>query len=111
MESKAKAYTFESYKKFGIPPSIIHHIAVNNFVVHPNYVDCFSKYFLLYWEGQYIVRECKDGQIRKDGVDYLVIYHNCTRGMILNDPYSQYACSFREPQPEFGLCAYVLISK
>jgi hypothetical protein len=69
----------------------------------------FQSYSLLYWKGSHLLSRIKDGMI--DGV-YQVIYHPpLTRGKILANPETQYALSFRAPNQEYNLPAYVIVGE
>lgn len=104
--------TFDCIRSCGVEPTVVHHIAVNNFVIAPNFSHCFKRYFLLYWSPQHLISQIEGGTIKdSDGNSYIVIYHNTSRGKLLRAPQgSQVALSFREPRAEFRLAAYVLVS-
>lgn len=97
-------------QKYGVTRSVIHHVATNNFAISLFYADCFRTYKLLYWDAQYLLSRVRDGLLEQDGVEYLVIYHRCTRGNVLAAKGSQVALSFRTAKRDFGLVPYVLVS-
>ena len=101
----------EITQKWGVTPSIIHHISLNNFSISDYYRDCFSKYRLLYWSKHHFLKQLVAGVIASEGTDYIVIYHNCTRGKIISaHDFTQLALSFRAAHQEFNVPAYVLVS-
>ena len=86
----------------------------SRFVIDCNNQIYLQSYFLRYWTQEYTLRKISEGlgTIKIDGVSYIAIYHRTTRGRILQlSQEEQLALSFREPAPEFGLPAYVLISQ
>lgn len=96
----------ETYKKYGVTRSTVSYLARNYFSPPSSYLDCFEKFYLLYWTGDYFKRSLIDGKITREGVTYLVIYRKpCIR--IYNS--SQIRCSFRQPKAEFNLPAYVIV--
>jgi len=98
-------------RQFGVTPSIIHHVACNNFSISPFYRDCFDTYNLRYWQADYFLSKVKDGLLCDwSGECFLVVYHGTTRGKVLAAGRSQVALSFRAPREEFGLVPYVLVS-
>ena len=104
----------EAISEYGVPPSIVHHIALNNWTITDAYRDCFSKYYLLHWNTGFMLNQVVDGMIEHDGIDYIVIYHRTTRGQIVHELQTGYKkqvmLSFRKPQYVFELPAYVLIN-
>ena len=106
----SEAGAIPSYKTHGVPRSIIHHIACNNFVVYSEYLDCFSAYYLKYWNATYTLSQITEGTILDAGTEYLVLYGvGTSRGRLKASPESQVALSFRKPAPEFNLPAYVIV--
>lgn len=103
--------SIETYKKYAVLPSLIHHISVNEFVIKDCYRDCFDRYFLLYWSSTHFLDELRSGQITKDNLPYIVIYGcHSSRGRILHSsPESQVAISFRKPKAEFNIPGYALV--
>ena len=92
-------------------PHNLHSLLLNNFVFPRNCREHLSSYFLLYWDGLYFIRNCKEGIVEKDGIKYLVIYHKATsRGKILANPSDKVALSFRNPKKEYNLPAYCLVT-
>ena len=105
-----KLATHFALAKYGITPSCVHYTAVNLFCVPAHMRDCFQHYHLLYWRADYLLQQVSEGALRLSSGDYIVIYHRCTRGQLIENPQSQVALSFRKAQPEFGLAGYVLVS-
>ena len=111
IDSTLECNTFRTIPKYGTTPAIVHHIAANEFSIKDNFRHCFSNYFLLYWKSQYFLSQCHQGTILKDGIRYVVIYgENTSRGKLIQSPEREVALSFRNPKPEFGIPAYVIIS-
>jgi len=95
----------------GTSRTMLTHIASTMFFIPPLYADCFTKRHLLYWQGRHILTQIKSGIITRGDTSYNVIFTGCcTRGSLLSAPLSQYALSFREPNPKYNIPAYVLIS-
>lgn len=100
-----------SIKKYGVQPSLIHHISSNNFRISDTFADCFYLYQLKYWEAKYFLSQVSEGTIKSGGKEFVVIYHNTTRGKILAAaPDTQLALSFRAAQEDFGILPCVLVS-
>lgn len=98
-------------QKWGVSPSIVHHISLNNFSIHQYYRDCFSKYRLLYWSKSHFMQRAVAGIVESEDCEYVIVYHNCTRGRVIQcAEFQQLALSFRAANPEFNLPAYVLVS-
>lgn len=96
--------------KYNLTPSVVHSAAVNYFSLDPKYLPAFSNYFILYWSASHTTSQISAGTILKDKIPYLAVFcKNSSRGKLKANPSSQVALSFRNPQPEFGLPAYVLI--
>lgn len=114
MSNLTQPVVIAAVRKYGVPPSIIQHIAINNFRITQNYRDCFQRYYLLFWRADYLLDQIEQGALKlgfgAERKDWIVVYHKCTRGTLLGDKSAQVALSFREPQPEFGLPAYCLVS-
>ena len=74
-----------------------------------------SKYFIRYWSKEYFLRVTDlspfTGSIPLEGKEFVIIYHKCTRGKILEmQGDTQLALSFRAAIPSLNLPAYVLVS-
>ena len=108
--SNSAPTVINSVKTYGVPPSIIHHISVNNWTINPNYRDCFDIYYLLHWKAEYLLETVHNGELVIGKNKFLVVYHRTTRGKLLASPNSQVAISFRKSKPEFGIPAYALVS-
>jgi hypothetical protein len=66
----------------------------------------FDSYYLLYWEGSYIIKETKGkgGELHHNGTLYQIVYKSpLTRGAICANLQDQYAISFRQPKINCGL--------
>lgn len=73
------------------------------------YMNCLERYYKLHWSSDYFFNRMQDGTITtSDGIQYLLIYRNCTPGMLRTC--GQIQLSFRQAKKEFELCNYVLIS-
>lgn len=89
----------------------LHTLLLNNFVFPKSCRSDLQNYFILYWDGLYFIRHCRGGVIEKDGINYLVIYHkNTSRAKILANPEQKVALSFRNPNKEYDLPAYCLVT-
>ena len=104
------ANVIRAVQTHGVPPSIISHISVNNWTIHPSYRDCFDIYYLLHWQSKYILERISNGALEIGNYSYVVVYHRTTRGRLLAAPEKQVAISFRAAKPEFGIPAYALVS-
>lgn len=103
--------SIESYNKYGVHRSVLQHIASYLKSVPPEFRDCFSTYYKLYWSRDYLIEQLRDSKyfITKDNKQYYVIWKT-SRGTFLNSSEkSQYCLSFRDAQPEFDIPPYVLI--
>lgn len=99
-------------KLYGASISKLRDLSLTYFSIPPHYSHCFSDYYLLYNQGSYILSHSINGTIYRDGIEYIVVYHNdLTRDYIKQNRLEQYALSFRKAQPEFELPAYVLVSR
>lgn len=107
------ATVFETHKKFGVTKSVVRFLATKSFSINSLFRDCFKRYYIIYWTGEYFLFKTKEtgGVLTKDGIEFLILYHNTNRGRIASKKQQQVVLSFREPQPEFGLPAYVLVSQ
>lgn len=97
-------------RAYGVPPSVISHIAINNWTIADSFKDCFDIYYLLHWQSQYLLEQIHDGALNITDNKFIVVYHRTTRGKLLSAPYNQVAISFRKAKPEFGIPAYCLVS-
>ena len=107
--------SIRAYQKYGVKPSIIRHISrLSPTISH--FKECFSKYYLLYWEGSYILREIATGNsiLKHQGINYIPCYSTALgttpRNTILKAKEEQYSLSFRLPMEEFEIPGYVFIS-
>ena len=89
---------FYSTKSFTIPSEIS--------------VQYFSKYYLVYWRGAYLLTQIKSGTIQHNHTLYSVVYkRGLTRGKILATLEDQFAISFRKPNIDLDLPAIAIISE
>ncbi len=102
-----------AYQKYGVKPSIIRQVMRHSTII-TYFRDCFSRYYLLYWEGSYLLQKIAEGNgcINRDGISYIPAYSQSlgSRAAIHQNQQEQYALSFREAKPEFQLPAYCFIS-
>ena len=76
-----------------------------------------SKFFIRYWSKDYFLRvtslvSLHTGTIPIEGKEFVILYHRCTRGQILQmQAQDQLALSFRAAPDNYALPAYVLVSK
>ena len=119
-DSKMTLSTFSAistFKKHGICRSELSFQLTSKFSISPIFSPVLSKYFIRYWSKDYFLRisslvSLYTGTIPIEGKEYVVIYHRCTRGEILQMQDSeQLVLSFRAALPEYNLPAYVLVSK
>lgn len=72
--------------------------------------EALTKYYLLYWSGNYFLSCSTEGGILREGIPFQIRYHRTTRGKILDScngvTPSQVALSFRSN----GTDHYVLVS-
>jgi hypothetical protein len=95
--TERNATRFYATKCFAIPPPLVQ--------------SHFSKYYLLYWSGSYLLEQIKQGAIAHNGIVFAIEYkRGLTRGRIIANMQDQYALSFREPQLRLALLPVVIIS-
>ena len=51
---------------------------INNWNLESNPVWPLQEYFLLKWEGDYLRTQLKNGCIKRNNTNYLVVWHRCT---------------------------------
>lgn len=95
-------------KKHGVPKSSIAFMAQHLQIVPPQYRDCFSSYYLLYWNGAHTAASIKDGTLEHNGITYQIQYYKCSPFIVRRS--EQVKLSFRAPATEFALPAIVIIS-
>lgn len=108
-----KIAAIATWKKYGITPKTLGWLVRESPSII-RYRDCLNTYFKLYWSGHYLIEKVAEGRgtLTKADTTYIVVYApNCPRGYILAHPEEQYGLSFREAKKEFGLPAYVFISR
>lgn len=95
-----------AYQKHGVQKSLVHHLALNHWSIPEIYRDCFTKTFLLHWTPEWFFKSLKDGTIKRDSVEYQVVYRKSPAYL---RKLKQLRLSFRVAQPEFGIPAYVIV--
>lgn len=107
------ASAISAYQKHGVNRSVVKFLLTKSFSISSLFRDCFKRYYILYWRAEYFLHRTEGtaGLLTQDGLEYVILYHRTTRGKILHYQRKQVILSFREPQPEFGLPAYVLVSQ
>lgn len=102
------------YEKFGILRSELEHVTSQEFSIPMDFLNCYDKYFLLYWSAEYLLEnlEGSKGLLNKDDTQYTWhLLHGMSLGKIATlNPLTQFALSFRKPKAEFGIHPKVLIS-
>lgn len=72
----------------------------------------FQSYHLLYWSGDYLLKQIKEGTITKDGITYQIRFKaGLTRGKILANLENQFPISFRIPCAEYGILPVAIIGE
>jgi hypothetical protein len=105
------AASIVAYRKYGVSPKIISWLMQNSQEI-THYRDAMEQYYLLFWEGKYLINKTIDGLIWRGGTSYVVVYaKNCTRGYVIAHPNEQFSVSFRKAMPEYDLPAYCYISQ
>lgn len=99
--------TLEAYTKFGITRNQVASLLINFWHYPDQYRNTLDQYFVRHWEGSHFDKMIKDGTLIQNENSYLVVYQNCTPFSVKNS--KQVKLSFRKPNPEFGLQAYVLV--
>ena len=97
-----------SYNKYGVNRSLVSYLCINHFNYPELYKDTLSNYYLLYWKPGYFFSQLNHGEIIHQDTRYIVVYKNCTPAALKKE--SQIRLSFRKPQAEFNIPAYVLVS-
>lgn len=113
LKKQSKELTgIEVYQKYGITKKQLASLMINIFHFPHQYRDCLSQYYLLHWAGEHFSNTIEEGTIKlstdpENATEYLVVYQGCT-------PYQakkakQLRLSFRKPQNDFQLQAYVIV--
>lgn len=97
----------QSYQMHGITRTQLSSMLINLFYFPEGYKDCLESYYLLHWEGIHLHNSLRNGTIRHNDVDYLVVYQGITPYKARRE--KQVKLSFRNPKKEFGLQAYVVV--
>lgn len=106
MNSNKILQSIESYKKYGMTRSSTSYIARNYFAIPEQYQDLFAKYYLLYWTGEHLSKQVKEGKLIHQDTEYVIIFRKpCLK--VFRE--SQIRLSFRQPKVEFALPAYVIL--
>ena len=109
-------HSIQAYKAHGVSRSHMHDMLQTRFSLPQLIRPLFSVYLLRYWSKEYFLQITELQSVRKDailldGIFYLIQYHRCTRGDLLQlHSKSQVSLSFRSAPAEFNLPAYVLVS-
>lgn len=100
---------FEAYLETGMRQSQIHFAALNYFSLPEELQPLFPNYFIQHWATKSFLSSLKYGAISFAGKEYIVVYRRgASRAKILKR--EQVSLSFRQPLPQFGIAAYVLVS-
>ena len=104
--------SIEVTQKYGVPPSVLLSFLQTKFSIPISHQHLLRSYFIRYWSKDYLLKELETGHgmLTRDNIQFLAIFHDCTRGKILTSSEDQVCLSFRAPLPEYNLPAYVLIS-
>lgn len=100
--------SIRAYKTFGVNRSLVSYLCINHFNYPELYKDTLSNYYLLYWKPDYFFSQLNHGEIIHQDTIYIVVYKNCTPAALKKE--SQIRLSFRKPQAEFNIPAYVLVT-
>ena len=90
-----------------IKKSEVRYSILNDFHVPKKLIKSLKTYLVLHWESDFLFSIIEDGTVERDGIDYIAIFHRCTYYQAKHS--KQVHVSFREPNKEFELPAYVLI--
>lgn len=93
----------------GVPRSVLTYLLQRSKYINLEYQDLLCYYKLLKWRGDYTLAMIHEGLLRRDNIDFIVIF-GTPRGTLLANPESQFNLSFRQAIPEYEIPAYVLIS-
>lgn len=93
--------------KYGISKNVVASTLLNEFHIDAKVKHTLEIYYHLQWKSKFFLEQLREGTITRDGVTYIVVYHKCTR----YDVKMAVDCrlSFRVPQTEYDLPAYVLV--
>ncbi len=80
---------------------------LNLFTIPEQFTFTLKDYFCLQWSGKRFSDKQENGTITLGTESYLVVYKNCTAVSCMKA--EQVRLSFRQAQPEYELCAYVLV--
>lgn len=100
--------TFSVYKKYGVGIASGRRIASSLWKIPLEIQDIFTRYYLLYWDAEYLRSKIKDGQVEHDGVQYVIRYYSCDSSDLYHCE-GQVALSFRVLQNEYDHYPVVLI--
>lgn len=113
------------FLRYKVNPTSVNYVAMKVFNINDcskEVVNCFARRTLLYWSGDYILKQMKHGVLFDEQGDkfYVQFVKGLTRGKILAEehrrlagklPSAQYALSFRITKPDFNCPNFVLIKR
>lgn len=91
---------------YGISRNHVQSICMNEFHYPTHLLPTLSNYFILHWEGEYLMDRIAEGSVNIGGIEYLIIYQGCNAFSARRA--SQVRLSFRKPQAAFRLPGYVI---
>lgn len=92
---------------YGISRNHLQSICMNEFHFPTQFSHTLSQYFILHWEGEYLMDRLEEGTLRIGDTDYLIIYQSCNAFSARRA--SQVRLSFRKAKSCFRLEGYVIV--
>lgn len=92
---------------YGISRNHLQSICMNEFHFPQQFLPTLSQYFILHWEGEYLMDRLEEGTLNIGGIDYLIIYQSCNAFSARRA--SHVRLSFRKAKSCFRLEGYVIV--
>ncbi len=99
----------DSFRKYGVKRSVVHHLLLNNFHYPIEFQDTLEDYFILHWTPSWVGNQLINGIIQAHEKEYIAVFHKLSARDLLHE--KELRLSFRSAKPEYNLPAYVLIGK
>ncbi len=114
-ESRGATYNYSHLpaanviSKYGVSKSTALFMLNRHWYIAPDWRDILANYYILRWQAPYFLSSMMEGTIKRDGITYQVIYHNCDSVMVARTQYTL-LLSFRALQSEYGAQPVVLVT-
>ncbi len=114
-ESRGATYNYSHLpaanviSKYGVSKSTALFMLNRHWYIAPDWRDILANYYILRWQADYFLSSMVEGTIKRDGITYQVIYHNCDSVMVARTQYTL-LLSFRALQSEYGAQPVVLVT-